>query len=73
MYLNNTKGDTYIFDEPFKGGPTVFPVENIKELKVLKQIKPEQGKVIYYNGLYYHANSFCDEGKYRVLLVITFV
>jgi len=49
MYLNNTKGDTYIFDEPFKGGPTVFPVENIKELKVLKQIKPEQGKIIYYN------------------------
>jgi len=73
MYLNNTKGNTYIFDEKFKNGPEYFPIENTKGLKVLKKIKPEQGKVIHFNGSYYHANSFCDEGKFRIVCVLTYI
>jgi hypothetical protein len=73
MYLNNTEGSTFIFDKKFKNGPEYYPIEKIKNLKILKESKPKQGKIVNFNGNYYHANSFCKEGKFRVVLVLTYI
>tara|TARA_R110000803_G_scaffold53166_2_gene109129 strand:+ start:192 stop:752 length:561 start_codon:yes stop_codon:yes gene_type:complete len=72
MYLNNCSGDTYIFNKQYKD-KACYPVEKTKGFKVLKKIKPKQGKIIHFDGSYYHANSFCDPGKYRIVCVITYI
>lgn len=71
MYLNDSDGDTFIFDKQFKN-KEYYPIEKIKGFKVLKKVKPQQGRIINFNGSYYHANSFCQEGKFRIVCVLTY-
>ena len=72
MYLNTTTGDTIIFDKKYQKNTQVYPVEEKPHFKILKTISPEPGKIICFNGQYYHANSFCEEGKHRIILILNF-
>jgi len=70
LYLNDTSGDTLVFDKVYNGKKRVLDVT--KKLKVLKRIKPELGKAVCWDGKYYHAASFCKPMQRRVVAVITF-
>lgn len=70
LYLNDTSGDTLVFDKVYNGKKAVLDVTN--KLSVLKRIKPELGKAVCWDGNYYHASSFCKPMQRRVVAVITF-
>lgn len=71
IYLNNTSGDTIIFDKKYNGKKTVLDVN--KKLKIKERIKPELGKAICFDGSYYHTAAFCKPMQRRVVAVLTFV
>jgi hypothetical protein len=74
LYLNNVEGDTLIYNKVNDKQKCVIPIEELKKpLKIIKRIKPEQGKAVCWNGNYFHAASFCPPGKIRVVLVFTFI
>jgi hypothetical protein len=74
IYLNNVEGDTLIYDKINNKKKYVIPIEEIKKpFKIIKRIKPEQGKAVCWDGNYFHAASFCPPGKIRVVLVFTFI
>lgn len=50
-YVNDTDGDTFIFDK--KRGDDK-PLDN---LQVVKQVTPKQGRCLLFNGNHYHASS----------------
>ena len=50
-YVNDSDGDTIIYDYKSKDENDIPYFEDIKELK---RIKPKQGRVVVFNGLYWH-------------------
>jgi hypothetical protein len=75
IYLNNVEGETLIYDKVNKNEKKfIIPIEEIKTpMKIIKKIKPEQGKAVCWDGNYFHAATFCPPGKRRVVLVFTFI
>jgi hypothetical protein len=74
IYLNDSSGDTLIYDKINTSNKCVIPLEEIKTpMKIIKKIKPEQGKVVCWDGNYFHAASFCKPSEIRAVLVITFI
>ena len=39
---------------------------------IQKEIKPSKGKVIYFNGKYFHTCRWCKEGQRRIICIFTF-
>ena len=70
LYLNDTSGDTLIFDKVYDGKK--YALDVTKKLDVLKRIKPEYGKAVCWDGKYYHAAAFCKPMQRRIVAVITF-
>ena len=50
-YVNDSDGDTIIYDYKSKNENDIPYFENIKEQK---RIKPKQGRVVVFDGLYWH-------------------
>ena len=50
-YVNDSDGDTIIYDYKSKDENDIPYFEDIKELK---RIKPKQGRVVVFDGLYWH-------------------
>jgi len=76
MYLNNTSGDTIIYDKKFyPGGLTILPIDETSKrpMKELKRVSPELGKVMCVDGKHFHAGSFPEPGDRRVVVVFTFI
>lgn len=58
LYLNDADGNTIIFDKKYStGDKSVMDYDeiNLSEYKILKEISPEKGKIICFDGGYYHA------------------
>jgi len=75
LYLNTINGNTIVYDKKYtsKKQFTTIPLEKIKKpFNKIKEIKPELGKAVCWDGSYYHAAGFPKEGR-RVVAVITFV
>tara|TARA_R100001509_G_C4760579_1_gene179588 strand:- start:55 stop:627 length:573 start_codon:yes stop_codon:yes gene_type:complete len=75
VYLNNSSGNTLIFNKKYKKGDTLIDINlpKIKKLKILHKIKPEQGKVMICDGSYFHTYEFCKHDELRVVGVFTFI
>lgn len=71
MYLNDCDGDTIIFDKRYDNGPTCLSVDEGLKLNVAKRITPKAGKVILFDGKYFHTNVFPSIGKFRFVCVFT--
>ena len=76
MYLNDDYdgGETIIFNEQY-GAPffdEVNPVADLDRFSIQKEIKPSKGKVIYFNGKYFHTCRWCKEGQRRIICIFTF-
>ena len=50
-YVNDSDGDTIIYDYKSKDENDIPYFEDVKELK---RIKPKQGRVVVFDGLYWH-------------------
>jgi hypothetical protein len=75
LYLNDSDGDTKIYKDVYKKiykGNCVKDIDKY-ELKILKEITPEQGKAVCWDGKYYHAASFPKPGTRRIVVVFTFI
>lgn len=70
FYLNKTDGDTIIYDKKFNGKNIL---DKKKPLKIKKLIKPELGKIVCWDGDYYHAATYPKTNNRRVVLVSTFI
>tara|TARA_R110002020_G_scaffold224032_1_gene433435 strand:+ start:264 stop:836 length:573 start_codon:yes stop_codon:yes gene_type:complete len=75
IYLNNSSGDTLIFNKKYKKGDTLIDINlpEVKKLKVIKKIKPDQGKIMMCDGSYFHTYEFCKHDELRIVGVFTFV
>jgi len=70
VYLNNTDGDTIIYDKKFNGKDRII---SSSKLNIFKKIKPELYKVVCWNGDYYHAATYPKTNNRRVVFVATFI
>lgn len=50
-YVNDSDGDTHIFEGMYKEG------SYLTEAKILKKVSPKKGRVVLFNGLRYHSSS----------------
>ena len=57
VYLNDSDGDTFIFDD---------------DKKIIKRVTPKKGRVLIMDGNFIHTSSHPVESKYRVILNINF-
>lgn len=66
-YINNSDGDTYIFNEKFHDKK-----ENI-ELTIKKKIPPKKGRLIIFRGDSFHAGSTPTQSKFRMVCNYNFI
>ena len=60
-YVNDSDGDTVIFNETNKDYSEDFGVMKENKFTVKQRITPEKGKVVVFPGHYYHASSFAKK------------
>ena len=63
-YINDTDGDTYIFNETYDGTE--------KQLTINRCISPEKGKFVVFNGKYFHSSSSPKKSTIRSVININF-
>lgn len=61
-YVNNADGETVIFHE----------TEKSTDYKVMHKSRPDQGKVLLFNGLHYHASTCPKMCTKRIAITINF-
>lgn len=65
LYLDNADGDTFLFNERYKG-------ENLKKWTVNTRITPEKNKLVYFDNVYYHASQNPIKHEKRIVLNLNF-
>lgn len=74
MYLNDTVGDTVVFEETYEEDKNVILLESLQTpLTIGESITPKKGLVVCFDGDHYHANRFCNENDRRVIIVMCFI
>lgn len=72
LYLNETDGNTILFDKQYEYGDSeTFSYDSIntENFPIKKEIKPEYGKILCFNGKYYHAIRTPPPGKIRTICI----
>jgi hypothetical protein len=72
-YVNDSDGDTLIFNETndtFDSGQADIDRIKADNFTVKHRVKPKKGKLLAFDGRYYHTASFCKESNYRCLINI---
>jgi len=72
-YVNDSDGDTVIFEETnetFDSNDLDY-IEN-HTFTPLHRVTPKKGKLLVFNGKYYHASSFCQQSRHRIVLNMNF-
>jgi len=72
LYFSDSNGDTLVFDQKFdpirdRGG--ILNQNERNKLIIKERIQPKFGKMVCFDGLYHHANEFCDPSDRRIVLV----
>lgn len=74
MYLTNSTGNTNIYKETWEEGkPSIYlNTTSLKKFTMKNSVKPEQGKVMAFNGLHYHSIDFkeCDDRRIITIFAI---
>jgi ABC-type uncharacterized transport system substrate-binding protein len=70
IYLNNTDGETIVYDKRFDNKNSLLLSH---KMKILKTIKPELYKIVCWDGSYYHAATYPKDNNRRVVFVATFI
>ena len=56
-YVMDSDGDTIIYDNQWKEGKTCKNIEETKKLLIKKRVTPKQGRVVVFDGSYFHSSS----------------
>lgn len=64
-YINDSTGDTFIFNEKFG--------EQFKKLTVKERISPKKGRAVIFDGSYYHAGNHPRNNEPRALLNLNYI
>ena len=75
LYLNDSDGDTYLYDAKYEGEP-IFDEEYLKSewlsvkdnMKVLERISPKANRMVLFDGRQYHASSTPTKNQYRIIM-----
>ena len=76
MYLNNIpqgskyNGSTIIFDQKYDEKETAYEIS--ERFTTKHEIKPQRGKIICFNGMYYHTIKWPPPGTMRLSCIFTF-
>lgn len=65
-YVNDSDGDTVIFDQKYDGG-------EVPMLTVNRTVEPKAGSAIVFDGLTYHSSSSPQYAEERIVLNINFI
>jgi hypothetical protein len=70
-YVNDADGDTYIYEKQFRPNTesTYLPNIDPTSLPILKRVAPKKGRIVIFNGLYYHSSS---QPEYNARCIINF-
>lgn len=63
-YVNDSDGDTFMFNEP----PPLKKIEDISKLTIRKKISPKKGRMILFPSNILHAGSFPVENETRMII-----
>lgn len=63
-YINNTDGETYLFNE--------FTPKNNEEITINRKIQPKKGKILIFDSRRFHASSSPQTNETRIVLNIVF-
>lgn len=72
-YVNDSDGDTYIFNEindNYDSGIEDVKLIEKNKFTIKKRITPKKGKVLLFEGKYYHTSSWPKKNKYRTVINI---
>ena len=70
-YVDDSDGDTVIFDKLYEGGPNhTLVMKNQPDLKTLFRSTPKKGEGVYFDGRLYHAGN--SPVKYTSRCIINF-
>ena len=58
-YVTDADGETVIYDNQFKDGE---PIPNFSELKEKQRVTPKQGRVVCFDGYYWHTSQQPSQG-----------
>jgi len=77
LYLNDSDGDTVIYNEQFDSSANLNAIAYRKkfladELTPLITIQPEENKLVWFNGLHYHTGTLPTTTARRVVMNINY-
>ena len=68
-YVNDSDGDTFIFDQKIEGSTSV---DSIQSLTVKKRISPKQGRIAIFDGAHLHAGMHPTKNDSRIVINYAF-
>lgn len=71
-YVNDSDGDTIIFDKIFNAGQEQYDPAFSKPLPELLRVTPRQGSGLFFNGHRYHAGNYPVEQSSRIVINFDF-
>lgn len=74
-YVNDSDGDTFIFDQTSEQVKVdeAARAANANRFTVSRSIAPQKGKMICFDGRYYHASSYPTKSAKRIAVTFNFV
>jgi hypothetical protein len=71
-YVEDSDGDTILFDKIFDPSTESYEPENISGLNIIYRQKPVQGKGLFFNGHRYHSGNYPIECQTRIVINFDF-
>lgn len=68
FYVNNSDGDTVIYKEKAHNISDITPTPNLKNLTILKKIKPVANRLLIFSGNYIHTGHSPKNHSNRILI-----
>ena len=74
-YVNDSDGDTFIFNETYDEVSLERSVEYTRDSRftVARQISPKKGRMIGFDGKHYHASMHPKQSSHRIAIAFSFV
>ena len=74
-YVNDTDGDTFIFNETYDDVSLERSVEYTRDAKftIARQLSPKKGRMIGFDGKHYHASMHPVQSSHRIAIAFSFV
>ena len=74
-YVNDSDGDTFVFNETYDQVSLERSVEYTREHKftIARQISPKKGRMIGFDGKHYHASMHPKQSSHRIAIAFSFV